>query len=141
MVMALHEGHVVMSRPARGWGLLGGHREEGETPEECARREAMEEAAVELAELKLVGWWAAEKVFESKENENYPPKALQPLYISSVVKKHDFVPQLEIEERMFIPLEKVGEYHHAFSDFKPVYDYVVRTENLLDFLNGADSRA
>ncbi len=37
------------------WIGIGGHLENGESPEECVRREAMEEAGIELKDLKLRG--------------------------------------------------------------------------------------
>ena len=36
MVLALYDkDKIVLSKPERGWGILGGHREQGETAEEC----------------------------------------------------------------------------------------------------------
>ena len=37
------------------WIGIGGHLEENESPEECIRREAREEAGVELSDLRLRG--------------------------------------------------------------------------------------
>lgn len=37
------------------WSFPGGHMEPGETPELCAAREAMEEAGIEIAKLKIIG--------------------------------------------------------------------------------------
>ena len=124
MVAALHNDTLVMSRPARGWGLVGGHLEEGETAEKCVRRESMEEAAVELGQLRLVGYWKTKKVFESPANAPYPPVGYQLLYISDVTKVHDFVPQLEVLERAFVPFADVLKYHHKVSDFEEVFLYL-----------------
>ena len=124
MVAAIHENTLVMSRPERGWGLLGGHREEDETPEECVRREAMEEAAVELDDLVHIGGWRIKKMFESPENVAYPAEAYQPLFVSRVADVKEYVPQLEIFERAFVPFDKVEEYHHAFDDFSEVYNFL-----------------
>lgn len=124
MVVALHEGNIVLSRPKRGWGLVGGHREPGETAEDCIRREAIEEAAIELGELQLIGRWKTQKVFESKENFQYPPLAYQLLYVADVTKINDFMPLLEVEERTIVPLESLPDLHHNFADFEQVYEFI-----------------
>lgn len=54
------EGKVLIGlrKTAHGrgmWGFPGGHLEMGETPAECARREAMEEAGIEVANARLFG--------------------------------------------------------------------------------------
>jgi 8-oxo-dGTP diphosphatase len=125
MVVALHEDGVVLSRPKRGWGLVGGHREPGETAEECLRREALEEAAAELGELRLIGRWKTQKVFESIENAAYPPVAYQLLYVAKVARMNVFVPQLEVEERMVVPLKELSQHHHNFADFEDVYEFIL----------------
>ena len=37
------------------WIGLGGHLQDGETPEECVRREVREEAGLELTDLRIRG--------------------------------------------------------------------------------------
>lgn len=41
--------------------MPGGHREGDETSEDCVRREADKEAAIELGDLKLIWRWKIEK--------------------------------------------------------------------------------
>lgn len=123
-VFAIVEGNLlVMVRPTRGWGLPGGHLEPGETPEECARREMSEEAAVDLGELSLVGWWRAKKEFSSAHNEKYPNEALQLLYVAEVTSVNQFNPEHEVSERAFVPFEKVADYHSNFERFESVLKY------------------
>jgi 8-oxo-dGTP diphosphatase len=130
VVVAVHQDTVVLSRPKRGWGLLGGHREEGETAEVCIRREAMEEATVELGNLKLIGWWKTRKLFESSENCQYPALAYQLLYVAHVTKVHDFLPQYEVQERTFIPLDQVADLHHNFPGFEEVYEFILASKEV-----------
>lgn len=124
MVLALHDkDRIVLSKPARGWGLPGGHREEGETAEECLLREAMEEAAITLENLKLIGRWTAKKRFHSLHNAKYPDQGYQLLYVADVKELNEFTPQLEIMERIVVPVSEVKNYHHDIDNFMPVFNY------------------
>ncbi len=58
-VVFVREGQVFLARRkgalgGGSWGSAGGHLEFGETLEECARREAMEEFCVEVGELRYL---------------------------------------------------------------------------------------
>ncbi len=128
-VFAEHNGTVAMSKPQRGWGLPGGHRETGESAEECLRREAMEEAGVELGELRLIGWWATVKRFESEHNRQYPDRAYQLLYVADVVKVHDFTPAHEVAERAFVPVREVGQWHHDNENFQEIYEFILQARS------------
>ena len=126
MVFALHDkDKIVLSKPARGWGLPGGHREKGETAEECLLREAMEEAAMTLDNIELIGRWRTRKRFNSPHNAQYPDQGYQLLYVADVKELSEFTPQLEITERIIVPLSEVKNYHHDVDNFMPVFNYVV----------------
>lgn len=62
------EGAILILSPdgATGWNLPGGHPEDDESPEQTLRRETLEEAATELGDLKLLGW------FEVIESQRVP---------------------------------------------------------------------
>lgn len=131
MVLAVHDGEsIIMSKPERGWGLPGGHREPDETAEECLRREAMEEAAVILGELRFIGHWATKKRFHSPHNTQYPDQGYQLLFVASVKELNDYIPQLEISERAIVPIAKVKHYHHDYTAFEPVLNYAVDAGHL-----------
>ena len=53
--LMLHRIKKDADENAGKWIGIGGHLEENESPEECIRREAREEAGVELSELRLRG--------------------------------------------------------------------------------------
>jgi 8-oxo-dGTP diphosphatase len=125
MVVALHGDAVVLSKPKRGWGILGGHREGDETPEECVRREAIEEAAVILDDPVLIGRWRTKKQFSSPHNEKYPPIGYQLLYTANVTEIREFTPLFEVTERAFIPISDIKNYHHDFVTFEPVFHYAI----------------
>lgn len=133
MIIAItDEGKIAMSKPERGWGLLGGHTEKGETPEQCIRREAMEEAAVELGELMYIGHWGINKIFQSEHNRDYPDSTHMPLYISRIKAVHDFTPQFEVSERCFIEPYEMASYHHKFEDFGDIYEYALKIIETMD---------
>lgn len=48
MCVAVREGKVVLARSVRGWGMLGGHIEDGESLEEALKREALEEGGFRI---------------------------------------------------------------------------------------------
>jgi len=126
MVFALHgKDRIVLSKPERGWGIPGGHREEGETAEECLHREAMEEAAITLKNLQLIGRWSTKKRFHSMHNAKYPDQGYQLLFVADVKELNEFKPQLEITERIVIPISELKDYHHDIGNFMPVLNYVM----------------
>ena len=53
--LMLHRVKKDQDENAGKWIGIGGHLEENESPEECIRREAREEAGVELQDLRLRG--------------------------------------------------------------------------------------
>lgn len=48
------------------WDLIGGHVEEGETPEQALRREVLEELGIELNEYEFF------RIYECPEGDAYP---------------------------------------------------------------------
>jgi 8-oxo-dGTP diphosphatase len=126
MVFALHgKNGIVLSKPERGWGIPGGHREEGETAEDCLHREAMEEAAITLENVQLIGRWVTKKRFHSPHNTKYPDRGYQLLYVADVKELNEFTPQLEIAERIVVPISEVKDYHHDIDNFMPVFNYAL----------------
>lgn len=72
-VIVLKEGKVLMQkrRDAHGigtWSFFGGHLELNETPESCAKREALEELGVVISDIKTVGF--TNDIFQS-EGKHY----------------------------------------------------------------------
>jgi 8-oxo-dGTP diphosphatase len=51
------ENFVLVKNRTRAWEFPGGHREDGETPIDTARREAFEEAGVHIAEIDVRGYY------------------------------------------------------------------------------------
>jgi len=59
------DGRILLMRRADtgGWGLPGGFLEPGESLEEAARREVVEEVGLELGELTLVGVFSGQEQY------------------------------------------------------------------------------
>ena len=56
VVAVYHSGKLLLDHRRDGsWGLVGGALEIGESVQDCARREVLEETGLEIGELQLVG--------------------------------------------------------------------------------------
>jgi ADP-ribose pyrophosphatase YjhB (NUDIX family) len=125
MGAVFNDGNLLLTKPIRGWGLPGGHIEDNESPEECLKRECIEEADVEIGNLKLIGYWKTKKLKKLESNKKYPDEGYQLLYIADAIKVNDFVPIHEVSERLFIPAEEVRNILHNYDNFEEILKYVI----------------
>lgn len=96
----------------RSWEFPGGHREEGETIFETAKREAFEEAGVDIKDLEYVGHYRLDSGHTT-------------LIITAKVEKFHPIPdEFETVERKF-----VSQFPHPLSFNDAVYPWLI--ENLL----------
>lgn len=70
-VAIFYEGRVLLDHRRDGsWGLIGGALELGESLEECARRESLEETGLDLSELRLLGLFShPSRIIEYEDGE------------------------------------------------------------------------
>lgn len=91
----------------RGWDLVGGHIEPGESAEEAARREADEEAAAQLGPLHLLGYQHLRLLGSRPGVYRHPyPDSYQVFYWAHIISLDTFSPTEEASERgLFAPQE------------------------------------
>ena len=108
MVLAFSGQNLLQTRLVkRGWDLVGGHIEPGETPEEAVRREAYEEAGALLGPLHLLGFQRLRLPGMRPENYRYPfPESYQIFYWARVIDLEEITPDQEKSARsLFSPTE------------------------------------
>jgi len=125
MVFATNETGLLMVKSDRGWGLPGGHIEEGETPEQCAVREVYEEAYVKIESLKLVGGWVTKKEFHTDDNKKYPNYGVMLLYTAMPKTIETFKAAFETSERKFVKFNEIKKLHDGRSDFYEVSRFIM----------------
>lgn len=108
-------GIFLVNIDTRGWDLPGGHMEEGETPEDCFTREAMEEASITGAS-KLIGY----TLVDNREDlyripGKYPDIGVQAFFRMDVDKVLTFNNQFEASDRMLFYPEEIPEYHAGWN--------------------------
>ena len=90
---------------ARGWDIVGGHIEPGETHEEAACREAYEEAGARLGKLHVLGYQRLRLLGPRPASYRYAyPDSYQVFYWARIEALDEFLPTKEARERaLFAP--------------------------------------
>ncbi|WP_100012039.1 NUDIX hydrolase [Lentibacillus sediminis] len=109
----------------RGWDIPGGHIDNGETTEECFRREAFEEGYI-TGSCSLLGHIIVDhnKNPNWDENSPYPKVGYQVFYRMDIDQLHVFQAKYESGERILIKPGEVTEYYHGWNElYQEVLDY------------------
>jgi 8-oxo-dGTP diphosphatase len=106
LVLAFDRDRLLQTHlAARGWDIVGGHIEPGESPEEAVRREAYEEAGARLRELHLLGYQRLRLLGPRPASYRYSyPDSYQVFYWAQIESLDEFIPTEEARERaLFAP--------------------------------------
>ena len=103
------EREIFVRNKFRSWEFPGGHKEQGESKFETAKREAFEEAGVDIHNLQYVGYYRLASGHTT-------------LIIAAEVEKyHDIPEKFETVERKF-----VSEFPKSLSFNDAVYPWLVK---------------
>ena len=106
LVLAFDRDRLLQTHlAARGWDVVGGHIEPGESPEEAARREAYEEAGARLGELHVLGYQRLRLLGPRPASYRYSyPDSYQVFYWAHIEALDEFISTEEARERaLFAP--------------------------------------
>ncbi len=124
---------LVLTKLRRGWGVPGGHREKGETPEQCAIREAYEETSIHIKNLHVIGRRRVDNRRKNDLKRKYPYKSYLLFFIAEINGVDDFDNSFETSERAIVDIDKLGEYiSNEKSFFNEVFKYIKDKIDLLD---------
>lgn len=96
----------------RGWDFPGGHIEPEETPEECFKREALEEGYIEGG-CKLLGYIIVDHSENPTwtESSPYPKIGFQVFYKMNITKLLPFEGRYESTQRTFVYPKDISVYY------------------------------
>jgi len=102
---------VFIKHVSRGLEIPGGHREPGESPLECFKREIREETGISsLDQIHLLAYQELKVMATRPEGYQYPyPLSYQCFFTAEALEFSDFVANLDSEAVGFIPLSELKE--------------------------------
>ncbi len=117
LLFAFHEDKLVTADiVGRGWCILGGHIEEGETPRQAVIREAMEEGGVKPDRLVHIGWYVL------TDRGGIPD--VVPSYVAQVASITNRPPGFESNGVALMTRDELRERYYRYDELlDAVFDY------------------
>ncbi|MFD2116709.1 NUDIX hydrolase [Paenibacillus yanchengensis] len=108
----------------RGWDIPGGHIEQGETTEQCCKREVFEEGYVQ-GDVTLLGYVTVDHHLNDRwtESSPYPKIGYQVFYKMDITEILPFAAQFEAAQRIFIQPEQLADYYKHIT---PVHEAILQ---------------
>jgi 8-oxo-dGTP diphosphatase len=109
-VLAFDGDRLLMTEEhGRGWNIVGGGVEPGETPEQAARRETVEEAGARLGELAVLGYQRMRLLGPKQDGYRWPyPDSYMLLFVAQVAALDPFEPNDDASARALVPPAEVA---------------------------------
>jgi 8-oxo-dGTP pyrophosphatase MutT (NUDIX family) len=120
---------IVKRRNKGVWILPRGRIEKNEHMEETVIREIKEETGIEATIIKKIGV-ISYSFYSSKDKVTY--NKVVHFYLLRLDKQEDFVPNQEIEEKLWVPLNKAKEilsYEAEKNIIDKVMEFIYKNEN------------
>ena len=124
-----HGDNIVLANiPGRGWDIIGGRIDLGESPEETFRREASSQIGVNLSHLRMLGAIRIEHLGEKPPNCPYPfPIGYGIQYIGIVEELLPFTGSGESLGRSLISREGFKEHYHDWNEYyEAIFNYACK---------------
>lgn len=110
-VLVVQNGRILVARHrTRGWDILGGHVDAGESASAAAAREAFEEARVHLGPLALLGHQKLELLGPRPANYKYPhPVSYQVFFAATAQSLDPFQEEEDMVERQWMTWQEAEQ--------------------------------
>jgi len=131
-VFPIKDDEVLLTVNPRGFDIIGGHIEKGESIVDALLREAMEEGCVRLNDYDLIG---AVKV-DNRDNpkaieKGYPPIGYQLFYKSKNFTTFDFNQTHECTGREYVKIDELKNKHHKWlNTHEQIIEEMTRKKNV-----------
>ena len=106
---------LVCDISGRGMTVPGGHVLDAESPDDCLRREVLEEANVDIENLRLLGFLEADHRKNKEYDGQYPLRSVQAIYRADVSQVRKFEIRHESSDRQFVTVDRLPSIHHEWN--------------------------